>query len=78
MNIEEKLTNEIAIILSKKPEEISFDEPLHAMGLDSLSFVELLVSIEKIFNLKLMDTNLAQEDFGSIKILAARIRAMIK
>jgi len=48
------------------------------MGLDSLSFVELLVVIEKIFNLKLMDTNLSKEDFGSIKILARRIQEKIQ
>jgi len=75
--VEEKLISEVSMILSIETASISLDEPLHSMGLDSLSFVELLVVIEKIFNLKLMDTNLAKEDFGSIRILAKRIQEMI-
>jgi len=76
--VEEKLISEVAMILSREVTSISLDESLHSMGLDSLSFVELLVVIEKIFNLKLMDTNLSKEDFGSIKILARRIQEKIQ
>lgn len=76
--VEGKLISEVAMILSKETASISLDESLYSMGLDSLSFVELLVVIEKIFNLKLMDTNLAKEDFGSIRILARRIQEMIQ
>lgn len=76
--VEEKLKSEVAMILSRDVVSISLDESLHSMGLDSLSFVEVLVVIEKIFNLRLMDTNLSKEDFGSIRILARRIQEKIQ
>ena len=77
-DIEKILSNEIATILSKDIALISNDESLHAMGFDSLSFVELLVSIEKTFGLKLIDSNLSKEDFQSIETLAKRICEALK
>ncbi|MCD4781875.1 MAG: acyl carrier protein [Candidatus Omnitrophica bacterium] len=72
-NIEDTLTAEIALILSKDANAIARDESLHSMGMDSLSFVELLVSIESNFNLTLVNTNLDREDFSTIANLARRI-----
>ena len=65
-NIEERLIKEISIILSIDPSMIIPDTPLHSLGLDSLRFVELLVFIEKKFNLNLMETGLTREDFQTI------------
>ncbi|MCK4917912.1 MAG: acyl carrier protein [Candidatus Omnitrophica bacterium] len=72
-DIKKKLTEEVAMILCQNIQAISADEPLHDMGLDSLSFVELLVSIEKNFNLTLINTNLAKEDFSTINTLTQRL-----
>ena len=69
-DIEKKLVEEIALILSKDASAISADESLHSMGMDSLSFVELLVSIETNFDLTLMDTNLSKRDFSTVSNLA--------
>ena len=74
-NIEETLIREIATILSINPATIKPDSTLQALGIDSLSFVELLVFIEKKYNLKLMESRLTREDFQSIRSLASRIRA---
>ncbi len=68
--IQDKLVDEISMILSIETESIDVNKPLHSMGLDSLSFVELLVSIEKSFNLKLIDTSLSKEDFSTINSLS--------
>lgn len=75
-DVEEKLISEIATILSVDPSTVSVDSPLHTLGVDSLSFVELLVFIEKIFNLKLMETDLTREDFRTISSLASCISKM--
>ena len=74
--IEEILIREVAAILSVGPSTIVADSPLHELGVDSLSFVELLVVIEKTFNLKLMETSLTKEDFQTIRSLASCINKM--
>ena len=71
--IEDILTQEIATILSVDPSKITLDIPLHEMGIDSLSFVELLVFIEKTFNIKLMESGLTSEDFRTVRSLALSI-----
>ena len=75
-DVEEKLISKIATILSVEPSTVNVDSPLHTLGVDSLSFVELLVFIEKIFNLKLMETDLTREDFRTISSLASCISKM--
>lgn len=75
-NVEEILIREVAAILSVDPSTIAPDVPLHELGIDSLSFVELLVVIEKTFNLKLMETSLTIEDFQTIRSLASCISRM--
>jgi acyl carrier protein len=69
-DIEEKLIHEIAAMLSADPSIFTPDTPLHTLGIDSLRFVELLVFIEKTFNLNLMESGLTREDFHSIRSLA--------
>jgi len=72
-SVEERLVKEIAAILCKDPAAIKLDTPLPALGLDSMGFVELLVVIEKTFNLRLMESGLTREDFETLRALAARI-----
>ena len=71
--IEEKLIRQIATILSVDSQKIKPEAPLHSLGVDSLSFVELLVFIEKEFKIKLMESGLTGEDFKTIHSLARRI-----
>ncbi len=75
--IREILRTEAASILLVDPGSIAVDSPLHALGMNSLGFVELLVVIEKRFDLKLMETDLSREDFQTIHSLAARISKMM-
>ena len=72
--IENILAQEIATILSVDLSKVILDVPLHEMGIDSLSFVELLVFIEKTFNIKLMESGLTREDFRTIRSLASSIQ----
>ena len=53
-------------------EEIDDDAPLFkdGLGLDSIDALELVVAIEKIFNVIIEDEDVGREAFGSISILA--------
>jgi acyl carrier protein len=74
--IEEILVIEVASILAVDPAAVGVDAPFQSLGLNSLGFVELLVVIEKTFNLKLMETDLNKDDFQTIRSLALRISKM--
>lgn len=68
--IENILINEVAAISVANADDVAVDVPLHDLGIDSLGFVELLVAIEKRFELKLIESGLTREDFETIKSLA--------
>ncbi|MDM8525732.1 acyl carrier protein [Desulfococcaceae bacterium HSG8] len=72
-NIEDTLIREVATILSKDPSAVTADIPLHELGLDSLGFVELLVTIERVFSMNLMESGLSKSDFQMIRSLASYI-----
>jgi len=74
--IENILSQEIATILSIDSSKVILDTPFHEIGIDSLSFVELLVFIEKTFNIKLMESGLTSEDFRTVRSLASSISRM--
>lgn len=71
--IEDKLIRQLAVILSSPMAKIKSSVPLHELGVDSLSFVELLVFIEKEFKIKLMESGITQGDFRTLNSLAERI-----
>jgi acyl carrier protein len=72
--VENRLINEVAIILCREPSTVKPEIPLPALGLDSMGFVELLVVVEKAFNLNLMESGLSREDFETLHALACRIQ----
>lgn len=71
--IEASLIAEIAAILSRDASAIGADTPLHTLGVDSMSFVEILVFIEKKFGLALIESGLTREDFETVRALASSI-----
>ena len=72
-DVEKRLIQEIAAILCVEPTAVKPDVPLPSLGLDSMGFVELLVVIEKAFDLRLIETGLTREDFETVHALASRI-----
>ena len=72
-DIEDALVREVAVILDTQPDSVDAMRPLPDMGIDSMSFVELLVFIERTFCLKLIQSGLRKEDFHTLRALAARI-----
>ena len=67
------LIREVAGLLAVEPTAISAEMTLQELGFDSLKLVELLVVIEKEFDINLMETGITQDDFKNIRSLAARI-----
>ncbi len=72
-DIEDKLIQGIASIINKDKSSIAADIPFHKLGIDSLGFVEILVFIEKTFNLQLIESGLNKKDFETIHSLASFI-----
>jgi acyl carrier protein len=74
--IENKIIEELSIILNLSPADIDPEALLPELGLDSLLFVELLVFIESEFNLKLIETDLTREDFQTVRSIATCIHKL--
>jgi len=72
-NIQDKLIQGIAAITAKDGSSVAPDVPFHKLGIDSLGFVEILVFIEKTYNLQLIESGLDKKDFETIRSLAAFI-----
>ena len=71
--IESVLLEGIASILSVDKASLAADRPFHELGVDSLGFVEILVFIEKTFNLPLIQSDLARKDFETVRSLSSFI-----
>jgi len=58
-------------------DDIENDEPLfrEGLGLDSIDALELVVAIEKIFNIIIEDEDVGRKAFASINALAKFIQA---
>lgn len=78
-----ELENELKTIIIRdlklpdiKPEDISDDSALfgEGLGLDSLDAVELVVLLQKHYQVEIKDMTVAREAFASVKSLADYIR----
>lgn len=67
------LIEELETILARDLSKDDAGKPLRELGVDSLSLVELFVSIEKLFGVKLMESGMTKDDFQSIDALASAI-----
>ncbi len=75
--ITEILVHEAEIILSDQTEDITASASLADLGFDSMSFIELLVSIEKKFGIKLIEIGMQPEDIKTLEALAHYIYQVI-
>jgi acyl carrier protein len=71
--VESFLLAETGIILAENSTEITSSVPLADTGYDSMSFVSLLISVEKKYGIKLVEKGLNPEDMKTLKSLAERI-----
>lgn len=75
--IEDKLTQGIAEIMSLDHTTITAETSLADLGIDSLGLVEIFVFIEKNFNLMLMESGLTKKDIQTVHSLATYISGKI-
>jgi acyl carrier protein len=68
--IESILIQGISSIKNLEASDISPEISFHELGIDSLGFVEILVFIEKTFKLELIASDLAKQDFESVRTLS--------
>lgn len=73
-NTKARLKKELETILNRTLSAGETTRPLHELGVDSMSLVELLVAIEREFGVRLMEAKLAAEDLRTLQGLAAAIQ----
>ncbi|OGV37388.1 MAG: hypothetical protein A2020_15025 [Lentisphaerae bacterium GWF2_45_14] len=76
--VEKFLRKELAAVLRCSEDDIGLDSSFSALGLNSMSFVELLIIIEQKYGLKLINAGLTAEDMSSVTALATRITMQLK
>lgn len=76
INVEEvvgKLLEEMALITGKPVGELDRSRSLAQNGINSMGFVELLLTVAKNWNVNLMDAGIGVADARSVESLAERI-----
>ena len=76
INVEEvvgKLLEEMALITGKPVGELDRSRSLAQNGINSMGFVELLLTVAKNWNVNLMDAGIGVADVRSVESLADRI-----
>ncbi len=76
INVEEvvgKLLEEMALITGKPVGKLDRSRSLAQNGINSMGFVELLLTVAKNWNVNLMDAGIGVADVRSVESLAERI-----
>lgn len=76
INVEEvvgKLLEEMALITGKPVGELDRSRSLAQNGINSMGFVELLLTVAKNWNVNLMDAGIGVADVRSVESLSERI-----
>ena len=68
-----KLLEEMALITGKPVGELDRSRSLAQNGINSMGFVELLLTVAKNWNVNLMDAGIGVADVRSVESLAERI-----
>lgn len=73
VEIEKFLSREIALILRMNEAEVNMDASFDSFGIDSMTFVEVLIAIENKFGVNLIEAGVTKADLKSLRTLAQRI-----
>ena len=71
--VRDELLQELGTILVAELSPEDAQRPLHELGVDSLSLVELFIAIETRFGVKPMELSLTKEDVKTVSAMAAAI-----
>ncbi len=72
--IVKSLRKEISVITSREVSKIDPEGSLASNGINSMGFIELLLSVERLWNVKLVDAGLTMADVRTVNALAGRVR----
>lgn len=81
MELVERIKNIISTVLKvdkDKIDEISQDETLNRVGVDSVNFIEIVVSLEEEFNIAFEDDELLLQNLNTINKLQAIISGKLE
>ncbi len=73
--IEKYLSSETSVILRLGSKIPAVDVPLKSLGYNSMSLVELLLSIERRYGIQLLNKGLTEKDLSGIRNLAQRLHS---
>lgn len=76
MELAERIENIILTVLKIEPEiikELSPDETLNRIGVDSVNFIEIVISLEEEFNIAFEDDELLLHNLNTINKLKSII-----
>ena len=71
--VQAELLAELETILVTELSPEDAQRPLHELGVDSLSLVELFIAIENRFGVKLMELGLTREDVKTVSAMATAV-----
>ena len=71
--VQQELCSTIQTMLSLNPGAVTPDTPLRGLGIDSLRFVTLMLTIERKFGVSRMKGGLRAADMQSVRNLAALV-----
>jgi len=72
--IVQALRKEISVITSRDLSKIDPEGSLASNGINSMGFIELLLAVERLWNVKLVDAGLTMADVRTVNALAGRVR----
>ena len=68
----QRLANEVL-----KTEDISLNEDLKSVGMDSINLVSYMINLEKVFGIELYDSDLSEDNFASLLAVEETIKKYI-
>jgi acyl carrier protein len=71
--VQQELCSAVQTLLALNPGAVTPDTPLRGLGIDSLRFVTLMLTIERKFGVSLMKGGLRAADMQSVRSLAALV-----
>lgn len=73
--VEQQLATELQTLLALKPGMVKPETELQPLGVDSLKFVSLILTIEQKFGVSLMKKGIKREDMKTVRTLAQAVVA---
>jgi len=81
MKHEQKITESIANVLNISPEDVAMlgaEELLSEHGMDSITFIQMIVLLEEALEIEILDSDLLIENFSSKKKISETLQKYLE